>query len=85
MRTNSSITFAYRPATRPIDRHLLAEEDRTEIAAEEATRLHEIETSGESIVAFSNSSSIMQPQPGVDGPGPSDMPVLQGAVRFKQR
>src|SRR5262249_4822107 len=34
MRTASSITFAYRPATRPIDRHLLAEEQRTEIAAE---------------------------------------------------
>jgi tetratricopeptide (TPR) repeat protein len=36
VRTTSSITFNYRPATRPIDRHLLAEEERLEIAKEEA-------------------------------------------------
>ncbi|NQT40728.1 MAG: tetratricopeptide repeat protein, partial [Planctomycetes bacterium] len=35
VRTTSSVTFAYRPATRPISRHLLAEEERLEIAGEE--------------------------------------------------
>ncbi len=39
VRSGSSITFAYQPATRGIDRLLLAEAERREIAAEEATRL----------------------------------------------
>ena len=76
MRTNSSITFAYRPATRPIDRHLLAEEERTEIAAEEATRLHELETTAESFAldrGVDEAPPMMQPGAGVDGPGPGVM------------
>ena len=36
VRTTSSITFDYRPATQPINPRLLAEEDRQEIAREEA-------------------------------------------------
>ncbi|MHB1035874.1 MAG: tetratricopeptide repeat protein [Pirellulales bacterium] len=36
VRTTSSITFAYQPATQAIDPHLLAEKDRLEIAADEA-------------------------------------------------
>lgn len=36
IRTASSILFAYHPATRPIDRLLLAEEERAELDAEEA-------------------------------------------------
>lgn len=43
LRTSSSATFAYRPATRPIDAALLAESERAEIAAEEAARLDELE------------------------------------------
>src|SRR4029077_4764803 len=39
VRTMSSVTFAYRPDTRPIDPKLLAEKDRLEVAAEEAERL----------------------------------------------
>ncbi|MBN1588114.1 MAG: tetratricopeptide repeat protein, partial [Pirellulales bacterium] len=39
MRTTSSITFAYRPTTRPINRRLLAEAERVEIAEEEAEAL----------------------------------------------
>ncbi|HUY34628.1 MAG TPA: tetratricopeptide repeat protein [Pirellulales bacterium] len=39
VRTMSSVTFAYHPATRPIDPKLLAEKDRLEVAAEEAERL----------------------------------------------
>ena len=40
VRTTSSITFAYRPKTRPIDPELLAERERREIAEEEeASRL----------------------------------------------
>ena len=35
VRTTSSITFAYNPATQPINPRLLAEEDRLELAAEE--------------------------------------------------
>ena len=35
VRTTSSITFDYRPATQPINPRLLAEEDRQEIAREE--------------------------------------------------
>ena len=35
VRTTSSITFAYRPATQPINPRLLAEQDRQEIAKEE--------------------------------------------------
>ena len=35
VRTTSSITFAYRPATQPINPRLLAEEDRLEVANEE--------------------------------------------------
>src|SRR5205814_8956774 len=45
--TASNVVVAYGPATKPIDRQLLAEEERTEIAAAEETRLHEIEGSGE--------------------------------------
>ena len=92
MRTNSSITFAYRPATRPIDRHLLAEEERTEIAAEEATRLQEIQVDVESLAMHdrqADDGSLMQPGPGVDGPGPgimiagvaADSPENQNNVR----
>ena len=39
VRSGSSITFAYNPTTRPIDRQLLAEAERIEIAAEESARL----------------------------------------------
>lgn len=39
LRTASSVTFAYRPTTRPINPRLLAEKDRLEIEAEEAERL----------------------------------------------
>ncbi|HEV3022339.1 MAG TPA: MG2 domain-containing protein, partial [Pirellulales bacterium] len=39
VRTMSSVTFAYRPATQPINPKLLAEKDRLEVAAEEAERL----------------------------------------------
>src|SRR6185437_5447392 len=39
VRTTSSVTFSYYPATRAIDPHLLAEKDRLEVAAEEAERL----------------------------------------------
>ena len=39
VRTVSSVTFAYHPATQPIDPKLLAEKDRLEVAAEEAERL----------------------------------------------
>lgn len=39
VRTTSSVTFAYEPATRPIDRNLLAEAERLEIAADEAAHL----------------------------------------------
>jgi len=40
VRTTASITFSYRPATRPINPQLLAEADRREVAAdEEASRL----------------------------------------------
>jgi uncharacterized protein YfaS (alpha-2-macroglobulin family)/tetratricopeptide (TPR) repeat protein len=38
MRTTSSVTFAYQPATRSINPQLLAEKDRLEIEAEEQTR-----------------------------------------------
>ncbi len=44
VRTTSSITFAYRPKTRPINRRLLAERERLEIAAEEAASIEEAET-----------------------------------------
>ncbi len=43
MRTTSSITFAYRPGTRAIDRHLLAEEERLEIARGEEASLSGLE------------------------------------------
>jgi hypothetical protein len=36
VRTASSITFAYQPATHPIDARLLAEQDRLEVSKEEA-------------------------------------------------
>ncbi|HUY89785.1 MAG TPA: tetratricopeptide repeat protein [Pirellulales bacterium] len=39
VRTTSSVTFAYYPATQPINPQLLAEKDRLEVAAEEAERL----------------------------------------------
>jgi tetratricopeptide (TPR) repeat protein len=39
VRSGSSITFAYNPATRPIDKQLLAEAERLEIVAEESARL----------------------------------------------
>lgn len=39
VRSSSSITFAYQPSTRPIDRQLLAEAERRELVAEEAARL----------------------------------------------
>ncbi len=39
VRSGSSITFNYHPATRAIDKQLLAEAERLEIAAEEAARL----------------------------------------------
>ena len=39
VRTISSVTFAYHPATQPIDPKLLAEKDRLEVAADEAERL----------------------------------------------
>ncbi|HEV3003963.1 MAG TPA: MG2 domain-containing protein, partial [Pirellulales bacterium] len=39
VRTVSSVTFAYRPTTQPINPKLLAEKDRLEVAAEEAERL----------------------------------------------
>jgi tetratricopeptide (TPR) repeat protein len=39
VRSGSSITFSYRPATRAIDKQLLAEAERLEIAAEESARL----------------------------------------------
>jgi tetratricopeptide (TPR) repeat protein len=38
VRTASSVTFAYYPATRPIDSQLLAEKDRREVEAMEAER-----------------------------------------------
>jgi uncharacterized protein YfaS (alpha-2-macroglobulin family)/tetratricopeptide (TPR) repeat protein len=38
MRTTTSVTFAYHPTTKPINAQLLAEKDRLEIEAEEATR-----------------------------------------------
>ena len=47
VRTVSSVTFAYRPATRPIDPKLLAEKDRLEVAAEEAARLKSIAAFGD--------------------------------------
>ncbi len=37
VRTTSSITFAYNPATQPINPRLLAEEDRLALAADEET------------------------------------------------
>ncbi|MBN2475322.1 MAG: tetratricopeptide repeat protein [Pirellulales bacterium] len=43
VRTTSSITFAYRPTTRPINRRLLAERDRLEVAAEEEASLRDAE------------------------------------------
>ncbi|MEX2141126.1 MAG: MG2 domain-containing protein [Pirellulales bacterium] len=39
VRSGSSITFSYHPATRPIDKQLLAEAERLEIAADESARL----------------------------------------------
>ncbi len=36
VRTTASVTFGYHPATRPIDAQLLAEQDRQELAKEEA-------------------------------------------------
>ncbi|HJS07912.1 MAG TPA: MG2 domain-containing protein, partial [Pirellulales bacterium] len=39
VRSGSSITFSYRPATQAIDKQLLAEAERLEIAAEESARL----------------------------------------------
>ncbi len=38
LRTSTSVTFAYCPATHPIDPHLLSEVERQEVAKEEAER-----------------------------------------------
>ncbi len=54
MRTSTSVTFAYQPATRAIDRNLLAETERLEIAADEAAHLTvvaSLATAGESSAA----------------------------------
>ncbi len=85
MRTNSSITFAYRPATRPIDRHLLAEEERTEIAAEEATRLHEIRSDGRKHLALSRCTADRAATIGIAGPARATMAGDSGVMPRWQR
>lgn len=42
VRTTSSVTFSYRPATRLIDKNLLAEQERLEIEAEQRQRLEDL-------------------------------------------
>jgi hypothetical protein len=42
VRTTSSVTFDYRPQTRPINSRLLAEEERLEVAAAEETSVEEL-------------------------------------------
>ena len=43
VRTTASITFAYRPETKPINPRLLAESERLAVAEEEARRLAEVQ------------------------------------------
>ena len=46
VRTTSSVMFSYNPATQPIARALLAERDRLEVEAQEATSLEALVTAG---------------------------------------
>ena len=46
VRTTSSVTFTYRPKTRPINRQLLAERDRLEVAREEEASAEEVRARG---------------------------------------
>ena len=84
VRTASSATFCYHPATRPIDAHLLAEEDRVEIARIEEERLREFGAEGlESatralrgavgIEAWNAPASAMAGAASMDAPAPAAM------------
>ena len=79
VRTTSSITFSYRPATRPIPPQLLAEADRRELAhqEEESRRLLGAEAAGgmvASIEATPKETAGLGGMPGHPGAAPGAVP-----------
>lgn len=67
MRTMSSVTFAYHPSTKPIDPQLLAEADRLELEAAEASRREALAGRGE--VPLPSIAGVVDATP----PPPSDV------------
>ena len=80
VRTTSSITFEYRPATQPINPRLLAERDRLEIAAEKAESLGaisaEFERAAREDVAAASRPTSSSFGLGFTGAEPANGPVV---------
>jgi alpha-2-macroglobulin len=73
MRSTSSITFSYRPATQPINPRLLAEKDREELAKEE-------DESRRAAIAVAGSPPMSGTGSFTSGSGPTTMAFADGSV-----
>lgn len=87
MRTTSSITFAYRPATQPINPRLLAEEDRLAVEEDERRRLEALSTNIGGGVAggFGGVPSVTSVIPAVEAPNAPSSVDPSGLDDFAQQ
>jgi len=76
VRTTSSITFAYKPTTRPINARLLAESDRLEVEREEAASRSELAGASAEHLRRAAAGGL----PGAPGGPPADAPAPTSAL-----